>query len=153
VTITGANLSGATAVRFGSTAAAAFFVNSATKITAFSPSATAGTVDVTVETAGGNSATSSADHYTFVPAITGLSVTSGSTAGGTSVTVSGAGFALGSSATSFKFGKAKATAVECSSSTTCSVVSPGHAAGAVDVKVTVNKDTSRKSTADRYTYH
>jgi hypothetical protein len=153
VTITGANLSGATAVKFGSTSAAAFFVNSATKITAFSPSATAGTVDVTVETTGGASAISSADHYTFVPAVTGLSATSGSTAGRTSVTVSGAGFALGSSATSFKFGNAKATAVDCSSSTSCTVTSPAHAAGTVDVRASVNKLTSAKAAADRYTYH
>jgi hypothetical protein len=153
VTITGANLSGATAVRFGSTSAAAFFVNSATKITAFSPTATAGTVDVTVETSGGSSATSSADHYRFVPAITGLSVTSGSTAGGTSVTVTGAGFAVGSSATSFKFGTAKAIAVNCSSSTSCTVTSPAHTAGTVDVKATVSKLSSPKAVADRYTYH
>jgi hypothetical protein len=73
VTITGTNFSGtadgtnftATAVSFGSTAAASFVVNSATTITATEPGGT-GTVDVTVTTAGGTSATSSADQYSYV---------------------------------------------------------------------------------------
>src|SRR6516164_2912912 len=66
VTITGTNFSGATAVRFGSNAAASFTVNSATQITATSP-AGVGTVDVTVTTAGGTSATSSSDRFTYGP--------------------------------------------------------------------------------------
>ena len=65
ITITGTNFSGATAVRFGSNAAASFTVNSATQITATSP-AGIGTVDVTVTTAGGTSATSTADQFTYV---------------------------------------------------------------------------------------
>ncbi|WP_417413415.1 IPT/TIG domain-containing protein, partial [Hoeflea sp.] len=63
VTITGSNLSGATAVAFGATAAASFTVDSATQITATSP-AGSGTVDVRVTTAGGVSATSAADEFT-----------------------------------------------------------------------------------------
>src|SRR5262249_37514943 len=47
VTITGANFSEVTAVRFGSNAAGSFRVDSATQITATSP-AGVGTVDVTV---------------------------------------------------------------------------------------------------------
>ncbi|MGA2926247.1 MAG: hypothetical protein ABSG43_09680 [Solirubrobacteraceae bacterium] len=58
--MTGTNLTGATAVRFGTTAA--------TNVTVLSPTGghgdpppASGTVDVTVTTAGGTSATSSAD--------------------------------------------------------------------------------------------
>src|SRR5258706_342761 len=69
VTITGTNFSGATAVSFGSNAAASFTVNSATQITATSP-AGVGTVDVTVTTAGGTSAISSSDRFTYGPAPT-----------------------------------------------------------------------------------
>jgi hypothetical protein len=65
VAITGTGFTGATAVKFGSTAATSFTVNSATSITATSPAGT-GTVDVTVTTSFGTSATSSADQFTYV---------------------------------------------------------------------------------------
>jgi hypothetical protein len=65
VTITGTNLTGATAVMFGTVAATSFTVNSDTSITAVAPAESAGTVDVTVTTPGGTSATSSADQYTY----------------------------------------------------------------------------------------
>lgn len=65
VTLTGTNLLGATAVKFGTTAATDVTVNSATSITATAPAGSAGTVDVTVTTAGGTSATSAADEYTY----------------------------------------------------------------------------------------
>jgi hypothetical protein len=63
VTITGTNLSGATAVKFGTTSAA-ITGNTATQITAIAPAGT-GTVDVTVTTPGGTSGTSNTDHYTY----------------------------------------------------------------------------------------
>ncbi len=90
VTITGTNLTGATAVKFGTTASGSFTFNSATQITATSP-AGSGKVDVTVTTPGGTSATSSAAQYTYVPApaVTGVSPSSGPAAGGTSVTITG----------------------------------------------------------------
>ena len=49
----------------GRTAATSFTVNSANSITATAPAGTAGTVDITVTTAGGTSATSAADQYTY----------------------------------------------------------------------------------------
>jgi probable HAF family extracellular repeat protein len=64
VTITGANLTGATAVDFGATRAPAFTVNSDSSITATAPAGT-GTVNVTVTTPGGTSATTSADQFTY----------------------------------------------------------------------------------------
>jgi hypothetical protein len=65
VTITGANLGGATAVHFGAASAASFKVESATSIVAISP-AGSGKVDVTVTTAVGTSATSAADAFTYL---------------------------------------------------------------------------------------
>ncbi|MBD9402135.1 autotransporter domain-containing protein [Comamonas sp. CMM02] len=65
VTITGTGLSGATAVTFGATAATGFMVNSSTQIIATSPAGAAGTVDIRVTTAGGTSATSVADQFTY----------------------------------------------------------------------------------------
>jgi hypothetical protein len=67
VTITGTGFTGATAVKFGANPAKSFKVESATAIAAESPAGT-GTVDVTVTTAGGMSATSSADHFTYAAA-------------------------------------------------------------------------------------
>jgi hypothetical protein len=69
VTITGANLSGASAVKFGSVAAASFAVTSPTQITATSPAGSAGTVDLTVTTAGGTSATSTADQFSYAATV------------------------------------------------------------------------------------
>ena len=64
VIITGTNLTAASAVKFGTTDATGFTVNSATQITATSPAGT-GVVDITVVTAGGTSATSSNDQFTY----------------------------------------------------------------------------------------
>jgi hypothetical protein len=154
LTITGTNLTGATAVKFGSTNATSFTVKSATSITAVSPAEAAGTVDVAVTTPRGTSAVSSSDHFKFTPTVTRLSPKTGSKAGGTSVTVSGTGFALGKTATIFKFGTTKARSVNCSSTTKCTVVSPAHAVGTVDVKATVNKVSSVKTVpADQFTFN
>ncbi len=77
VTITGTNLAGATAVDFGTTAASSFTVNSAgTQITATSPAEAVGTVEVTVVTAGGTSATSSADEFSYLPMNTATTLVS-----------------------------------------------------------------------------
>ena len=68
VTITGSNFTGATAVHFGSAAATGVTVVSATTITATSPTianSIGNTVDVTVTTPGGTSATSVNDEYTY----------------------------------------------------------------------------------------
>jgi hypothetical protein len=70
VAITGTNLTAATAVRFGATNATSFTVNSATSITATSPAGAAGTVDITVTTAGGTSATSASDRFTYISSVT-----------------------------------------------------------------------------------
>ncbi len=64
VTIDGSGFTGATAVDFGPNAAQSFSVVSDGEITAVAPTGT-GTVDVTVATAGGTSATGSADQFTY----------------------------------------------------------------------------------------
>jgi hypothetical protein len=64
VTILGTGFTGAQTVMFGASAAMSFTVHSATEITARAPAGT-GTVDVTVTTPGGISATSEADRFTY----------------------------------------------------------------------------------------
>ena len=153
VVITGTEFTGVTAVKFGSTSATSFTVNSATSITAVSPAESAGRVDVTVTTLGGTSIISSADHFKFTPTVTNVSPNAGSTSGGTSVTVTGTGFALGATATIFRFGSTRARSVDCTSATTCNVVTKAHEAGTVEVKATVNKVYSQRNPAvDQYTY-
>ena len=65
VTITGTSFTGATTVDFGAgNPATTFAINNDTTVTAIAPSGT-GTVDVTVTTPGGTSATSAADQFTY----------------------------------------------------------------------------------------
>lgn len=152
VTITGTNFTGATAVKFGTTDATSFVVNSSTSITAIAPAHALGKVDVTVTSPVGTSAITAADHYTYEPTVEGLSPNTGPVAGGTTVTITGTGFALGSTATIVKFATKRATSVNCTSSTLCTAVAPAHEAGTVAVKVTVAKVSSPANPGDLYTY-
>jgi len=66
VTITGTNFTAASAVKFDSTTATGFTVESDTKITAIAPpSTTVGRVDVTVTTLAGTSTTAKGDQFTY----------------------------------------------------------------------------------------
>ncbi|MHB8233548.1 MAG: IPT/TIG domain-containing protein, partial [Solirubrobacteraceae bacterium] len=153
VRIKGSNLANVTAVRFDSEDATNVQVKSTHEITAVSPQAVAGNADVIVTTTSGSSAPSSADQFKFVPTVTSLSPNSGSNSGGAGVTISGSGFALGASATVFKFGSKPALAVNCASSTACTAIAPAHPAGTVDVKATTNAVTSAKNVpGDQFTY-
>ncbi|HEY8082598.1 MAG TPA: IPT/TIG domain-containing protein [Solirubrobacterales bacterium] len=83
VEITGTNLTGATKVKFGTTEVSSpFGENTATKIKVTAPAHAAETVDVRVVTAGGESANTAADNYTYVsPPI--LTITKAGTGSGT----------------------------------------------------------------------
>ncbi len=90
VIITGTNFLAvpvAGAVKFNGTPAPSYTVNSTTQITAVSPPG-AGTVDITVLAAGGTSATSAADRFTFtlVGSTTALSSSQNPSSGGQPVT-------------------------------------------------------------------
>ncbi len=91
VTITGTNFTSGATVEFGSTAATSVTYTSSTSLTATSPAESAGTVDITVTTAGGTSATSSADQFTYMTTyITNISPTTASVL--SDVTLTGDGF-------------------------------------------------------------
>ncbi len=152
VTITGTRFEGVTAVSFGASGAHEFTVNSPTSITAVSP-AGAGTVDVTVTTAGGPSATVKGDQFGFIPVVESVAPGSGSTEGGTSVTITGAGFAVGVGTTTFKFKSKLATEVDCTTETSCTAVSPANKAGTVEVTAQVGKLKSADNPpGDHFTY-
>jgi hypothetical protein len=152
VVITGTNLTGATAVKFGTTAATGYTVNSATQITATAPAEAAGTIDITVTTGGGTSAASTADHFTFVvpaPTVTGIAPTGGTTAGGTAVVITGTNL---TGATAVKFGTTAATGYTVNSATQITATAPAEAAGTIDITVTTAGGTSTLSSADQFTY-
>lgn len=149
VTITGTNFTGVTAVSFGGTAAASFSFLSATQITATSPAGT-GTVDIKVTTAGGTSAATPADQFTYIapPAVTSISPTSGPLAGGTSVTITGTSF---TGATAVTFGATPATSFTVNSGTSITATAPA-GTGTVDIRVTTPFGTSAIASADQFTY-
>jgi hypothetical protein len=155
VTITGTGFTGATAVTFGGTAATNVVVNSATSITATSPAHAAGVTNVRVTTPVGQSAVvTPTDQFTYAvavaPSVSAVSPSSGSTAGGTSVTIAGTGF---TGATAVSFGGVAATNVVVNSSTSVTVTSPAHAAGVTNVRVTGPAGQSAVVTpADQFTY-
>jgi hypothetical protein len=152
VTITGTGFTGATAVTFGGTPATGVTVVSDSQISAVSPAHATGTVDIQVTTPGGTSAAVAADQYTYTtstPIVTAVSPTSGATAGGTTVTITGTGF---TGATGVLFGSKPATGVTVVSDTQISAVSPAHVGEVVHVRVVTPLGTSPSGPADRYTY-
>jgi hypothetical protein len=173
VTITGTGLAQATRVTFGGVAGritahsdtritvasppstgttvttAAITTDSGTRITGTGPPGT-GTVDIIVTTPNGISKLTAADHYTFTaprPAVTGISPDSGSTAGGTAVSITGTGLA---GATGVTFGGV-AGKITADSNTQVTVISPP-GTGTVAITVTTAAGTSTTTAAGRYAY-
>jgi hypothetical protein len=149
ITITGTNFSGATAVQFGAANATSFTVNSATQITATAPAGSAGTVDITVTTAGGTSSTSAADQFTYdaAPTVTAISPTSGPTAGGTSITITGTNL---TGATAISVGGVGCLAFSVTNSTTATCTSPAGTAGTASVLVTTPDGANAANTLFTY---
>ena len=83
------------------------------------------------------------------PTVTAISPATGSTAGGTVVTVTGTNL---TGATKAAFGGTAGTTLTVVSATQVKITSPAHAAGAVDVQVTTAGGTSAVATADKFTY-
>ncbi len=151
VTITGTDLSGATAVDFGTTPGTKITIVSPTEIMAASPASTAGKVDVTVKSPNGASASVAADGFTYVaaPTVTQISVAAGPSAGGTTETITGTNL---SGATIVDFGTTRSPSFKVVSSTKITATIPKGKAGTVDVKVVTAGGTSAAVTADQFTY-
>ncbi|WP_199848700.1 IPT/TIG domain-containing protein, partial [Streptomyces sp. RTd22] len=137
VTLTGTNLLGATAVKFGTVDATSFAVVSAIQINAVAPPGSAGTVQVTVITPGG---TSNGVPYTYaaVPVLTSAVPGQGPLGGGNTVTLFGTGLTT-TSAVHFGSTLAAFTVV---SDTWVTATAPTGSAGAVNVTVTTEGGTS-----------
>ncbi|HEY0520485.1 MAG TPA: IPT/TIG domain-containing protein, partial [Ilumatobacteraceae bacterium] len=151
VTISGTGFTATTAFSFDHNAGTSVSCASSTSCTVTTPGG-AGTVDVTA-TVGSQSATA-VGGFSYVaaavgPQITGISPSSGSTAGGTVVTVTGTNFPTDGSA-NINFGSTAGTFVKCSSATTCTVDSPA-TANSGDVNVQLTSGASSTNVA-RFSY-
>ena len=147
VTITGTNLTGATAVTFGGNAAS-FTVLSATSINVSTPPGTAGTASVLVTTPGGTNAANTLFTYvTPPPTVAAISPSNGPVAGGTFVTIIGTGF---TGATAVTIGGNPATSVTVVSATTITATTSAGSAGPASVLVTTPNGTNPANTL--YTY-
>jgi IPT/TIG domain len=132
VVLTGTGFTGATAVSFSSIPATGFIVNSDTQITATAPPGATGTLlPVLVTTPSGVTVVNTLWTYgtaavAGTPTITALSPTSGTAAGGTSVTLAGSGF---TGATKVTFGGIAAASFSVTNDTTIVAVAPASPAG------------------------
>jgi hypothetical protein len=149
--VSGSNLAGTTAVNFGTASAAGLVVLGDNLVQVIAPAGTSGaTVDVSATTAGGTSATSTADQFTFAatpaPAVTIVSPNSGPAS--TTVYVTGTGFTC---ATAVNFGPTPGTAIVFISDTLIKVASPA-GSGSVDVRVVGLGGTSAVVAGDLYNY-
>lgn len=134
VVITGTNLTGATSVNFGSVAASSFTVNSATQITAVAPAGSAGSVSLSVTTAGGTATSTGAFTYTVpAPVVSSVSPNVGTVWGSSTITITGSGF---TGATAVTFGTTPASSFTVISDTQISAQRPQAPAGQVSVSVT-----------------
>ncbi|QIG45064.1 hypothetical protein G5V58_21910 [Nocardioides anomalus] len=152
VTLRGKHLKTAKKVLFGGSAGTSLKVASDKQLTVVSPPHAAGLVDVRVVTKAGKSAKSSLARYTFAvvrPQVAAISPTTGPTAGGTRVTVTGTGF---NAVTSVTFAGVPGTDVTVTSPTSLQVTSPPHAAGVTHINVVAAGGTSPTKNTDIFRY-
>jgi hypothetical protein len=149
VTISGANFATGATVTIGGVAATAVSVVSSTTIQATTAARTAGAADVTVTVDGRSSTLASAFNYLALPppTLSSISPTSGSTSGGTTVTLTGTNFASGATVT---IGGVAATGVTVLGATSLRAVTGARAAGAADVVVTVGTQSATLSRGFTY---
>jgi hypothetical protein len=137
VIILGSNFQSGASVSFGGSPASSVTFQSSTQLQAVTPAHAAGSVDVQVTNPDGLSGVLPAA-FTFTsatqpaPQITNISPTSGSTTGGTLVTVNGSNFLNGALVA---FGGVNSPNVTMTSSNQLVAVTPAHPAGIVDISV------------------
>ncbi|MBX9471793.1 MBG domain-containing protein [Microcella sp.] len=155
ITVAGSGFgaSGTPVVTVGGRPATCVVRTSDTQLTAVAPDGFAGPATVTVapDTRGGTATLTNAVTYaaaTTTPTISSISPSSGITAGGTSVTISGTGF--GSTTPVVRFGTACAAAIISHSPTSIVAVAPPGTLGAADLSVTMQ--TGRVVSTDGFTY-
>ncbi len=148
ISITGTGFASGATVRFGGVSATSVTVNSETLIVATTPAGSPGAVTVTIQNTDGQAANLGGG-YTYqhpAPTLGNIAPAGGTSAGGTTITLTGTGFRAG--ATVNVGGIASATSVN---ATTITAVTPPGLVGASAVTVT-NTDGQSSTIAGGYTY-
>jgi len=151
ITLTGSNFSATSTILFGTRSATKVTFVNGTTLTSLTPSASTGSVNVTVTNEDGQTAIL-VDTFTYIqapaPTVTSANPSTGFTTGGTAVTVSGSNFADGAI---ISFGANQATNVTFFNSTTLTADTPSGSIGAVDVTV-ANIDDQSGTLTNGFTY-
>ncbi|MCM2277910.1 MAG: IPT/TIG domain-containing protein [Oligoflexia bacterium] len=153
ITLSGTGFSSGIAVSVGGSDCTGVMVSSAGTLSCVTPAHGAGVVDITVTNPDGQTG-SLAGAFTYndvvlaTPTIGSVSPGSGTTAGGTALTVDGANFEAGATVI---LGGASCTGVTVVSATRITCTTPAHAAGAVDVRV-ANVSGQSGTLASGFTY-
>ncbi len=144
ITINGFNLLTANSVSFGGNDATPTIISDS-QISVTVPAGSPGSVAVSVTTAGGT-ASGLSYQYVDAPTIDSITPASGSTLGGTSVTITGTNL---SSTTNVTVGGASAS-FGVINNTTLAIITPAGSPGAVDIVVTTSAGSATATEA--YTY-
>ena len=147
VTITGTQFGSGITVLFGGVAASGVSVNGSTQLTAVAPPHSVGSVDVEVSQSGESAILTGGFTYQALT-VESLSVTTGPSSGGTSVTVNGTLFDPGATV---RFGGVSGSSVSFKSSTQIQATTPPHSSGPVNIDVT-NPDSELATLANGFTY-
>jgi Concanavalin A-like lectin/glucanases superfamily/Domain of unknown function (DUF1929)/IPT/TIG domain/Bacterial Ig domain len=148
VTIAGTNFVSGATVAFGGTAATNVVVANSTTITATTPANAAGAVTLTVTNPDGQSGNlTNGFTYLAPPTVVSVSPNTGSTGGGTAVTITGTNFTTGATV---RFGTSVATNVTVVNATTITASTPAGSAGVVTVTVTINGQSGSLTNAFTY---
>ncbi|HUK89118.1 MAG TPA: IPT/TIG domain-containing protein, partial [Blastocatellia bacterium] len=136
ITITGSGFQFGATVAIGGAPATNMIVYNSTTITCYTPPGSSGAASVVVTNYDGQSGTLTGG-FTYFQAplsISSVSPNSGSTIGGTAITITGTGFASGAMVT---VGSATASNVNVPNATTIFATTPAHPAGTADVTVKI----------------
>ncbi|MGZ5476604.1 MAG: IPT/TIG domain-containing protein [Thermoanaerobaculia bacterium] len=145
VAITGTNFQNGATVTFGDKSAVSVTFNNANSLSVISPAHDAGDVSLIVSNPDGQSVTS-AGVFTYAvpgPSISSITPDTGSTAGGTEITISGGSFAAGATVT---FGGVAAANVNVVNATTITATTPP---GPVNIATTASSDVVVRNTDGR----
>jgi hypothetical protein len=148
VKLTGSSFVGVKKVLFGSTAGTGLKVSSERSLTVTAPAHAVGKVSVKVVSAFGTSAKRKFTYQVRKPVITAVTPRTGSTAGGTTIMITGSVLTATRRVT---FGGVPATGVKVASDSGLTAVTPAHAVGVVDVAVTGPGGTAVRTGAFTYT--
>lgn len=153
LTLTGTHLTGITSVTVGGIAASNVNVVNDTTVTAELPAYVSGPLaaDVSVSNGTANATLNSGFLYTVgSPTLTALNPSNGSIAGGTQVTLSGAGFVPGT--TTVAVGGIPANNVHVDNINSLTFMTPAYLSGSLTKAVSVNNGTGSASLTAAFTY-